>query len=148
MAALFLKQRRLSLVSLLQGESGKIVPGNITPDMIPTTIIPAAMIPSGRILMTIKRTGQNFLTVFGILAVSALALAACRAEEQGRITKYKPGIYLGKPDTKLSSEQVRRLSLRASMQGNPVYRASGGGSVRKPDVREPVGVRGKKQGNP
>jgi len=94
--------------------------------------------------MTIRKS----FAIFGTVAISAFVLAACKSEEQGRITYYQPGVYLGKPDTSLSAEQVRRLGSRVSMQGNPVYRASGGGSANKSDVRKPEDGRGKKQGNP
>lgn len=93
-------------------------------------------------------TISKFFKVFGMLTVSVFVLAACRAEEQGRITEYEPGVYLGKPDTKLSTDLVRRLRLRASLQGNPLYRAGDGGSVRKSDVRRPSINRGRRQGNP
>lgn len=94
--------------------------------------------------MTIRKS----FAIFGTLSISIFVLAACKSEEQGRITNYKPGVYLGKPDTMLTAEQVRKLGLRASLQGNPVYRASGGGASRKSDVRAPDSNRGKKQGNP
>ncbi|MEE8350686.1 MAG: hypothetical protein V3R37_00625 [Rhodospirillales bacterium] len=94
--------------------------------------------------MTIK----NSFTIFGTLAVSVLVLAACKSEEQGRLTNYKPGVYLGKPDTKLSAEQVRQLARRSSVQGNPIYRPSGGGSTGKSGVSLPSTTRGQKQGNP
>jgi len=94
--------------------------------------------------MTIRRV----FTVFGAVTVSAFVLAGCRAEEQGRITQYKPGVYLGKKDTELSSAQVRILSQRSAMQGNPIYRPSGGGALRKSDVRRPDGGRTQRQGNP
>lgn len=92
-------------------------------------------------------TSAKFLTVFGAIAVSAVVLAGCRAEEQGRITQYKPGVYLGKKDTELSMVQVRALDLRSRQQGDSVYRNTGGGA-RKSDVRKPTGDRAKKQGNP
>ena len=92
--------------------------------------------------MTIKR----FITVFGVVAVSAALLAGCRAEEQGRITKYQPGVYLGKKDTELSQAQVRQLGLRSRKQGDAVYRNAGGGA-RKSDVRRPSAARTSKQGN-
>jgi len=94
--------------------------------------------------MTIKKS----FAIFGTLAVSVLVLAACKSEEQGRLTNYKPGVYLGKPDTKLSAEQVRQLARRSSVQGNPIYRPSGGGSTGKPGVSLPSTTRGQKQGNP
>ncbi|MBT3361889.1 MAG: hypothetical protein HN403_19875 [Rhodospirillales bacterium] len=91
----------------------------------------------------------RIFTVFGAVALSAALLAGCRAEEQGRITNYQPGVYLGKKDTELSSAQVRELRLRSTHQGDAVYRNVGGGSARKSDVRKPsTGVRAKKQGNP
>jgi len=65
--------------------------------------------------------------VFGLVAVSAVVLGACRAEEQGRITEFKPGVYLGKMDTKLSLDQVHQLGRRANMQGSAVFLSGGGG---------------------
>ena len=40
-------------------------------------------------------TTRKFISFFGVIAVSAVVLAGCRAEEQGRITQYQPGVYLG-----------------------------------------------------
>lgn len=55
-----------------------------------------------------------------------LALAACKAEEQGRNIDFKPGVYLGKPDTQLSESQVRQLRQRASLQaGADTFSVSG-----------------------
>ena len=93
-------------------------------------------------------TTRRFISFFGAVAFSALFLAGCRAEEQGRVTQFQPGVYLGKKDTKLSSEQVRLLRLRSTMQGIAVYR-SGGGGTSKAEVRRPAsGTRLNKQGNP
>ncbi len=94
-------------------------------------------------------TTRRFISFFGAVAFSALVLAGCRAEEQGRITQFQPGVYLGKKDTKLSSEQVRQLRLRGTMQSSAVYRSGGGGS-RKTDVRRPASssTRTNLQGNP
>ena len=93
-------------------------------------------------------TTRRFISFFGAVAFSALFLAGCRAEEQGRITQFQPGVYLGKKDTKLSSEQVRQLRLRSAMQSSAVYR-SGGGGYSKADVRQPASAtRINKQGNP
>lgn len=93
-------------------------------------------------------TTRRFISFFGVLAFSVLFLAGCRAEEQGRITQYQPGVYLGKKDTKLSTEQVSQLRLRSAMQSSAVYR-SGGGGYRKADVRRPAsGTRTNLQGNP
>ena len=70
---------------------------------------------------------RRLFAVFGLVAVSAVVLGACRAEEQGRITEYKPGVYLGKMDTKLSLDQVHQLGRRANMQGSAVFLSGGGG---------------------
>ena len=92
-------------------------------------------------------TTRRFISFFGVIAVSAVVLAGCRAEEQGRITQYQPGVYLGKKDTKLNSEQVRQLRLRGALQSSTVYRSGGG--ARKTDVRRPAsGGRTNMQGNP
>ncbi len=79
-------------------------------------------------------TTQRFLTVFGAVAVSALVLAGCRAEEQGRITRYKPGVYMGKKDTQLSEAQKQQLNRRHAKQSSAVFRAGGGGSPSKSTV--------------
>jgi hypothetical protein len=49
------------------------------------------------------------------LLVAALPLAACDESEQGRILRYEPGKYQGKPDTPLTEEQ--REALRHRMSG-------------------------------
>lgn len=72
-------------------------------------------------------TNRRLFAVFGVVAVSAVALGACRAEEQGRITEFKPGVYLGKMDTKLNSAQVRQLDQRTNMQSSAVFHTGGGG---------------------
>ena len=51
----------------------------------------------------------------GILLV-ALALAGCREEEQNRPLQYKPGVYQGAEDEKLSEEELNELRFRGSMQ--------------------------------
>lgn len=55
-----------------------------------------------------------------VLAISAVALgtSACREEEQGRPLNYEKGIYLGKSDTSLSSEQLRDLTSRSRLQSD------------------------------
>lgn len=72
-------------------------------------------------------TTQRFFTVFGVVAVSAFLLAACRADEQGRITRYEPGVYLGKKDTQLSEAQKQQLNQRHARQSSATFRSSGGG---------------------
>ncbi len=73
-------------------------------------------------------TTRRVLTVLGAMAVSAFVLAACRAEEQGRITDFKPGVYLGKKDAQIGSARVRELRQRSAYQGRTVSR-SGGSSI-------------------
>jgi len=91
----------------------------------------------------------RLLTVFGAVAVSAALLAGCRSEEQGRLTEYQPGVYLGKKDNQLSSAQVRDLRHRSYYQSDSVTRNVGGGGAQNPDVRKPSAAgRTRKQGNP
>ncbi len=73
-------------------------------------------------------TTRKFFTVLGAVTVSAFVLAACRAEEQGRITQFKPGVYLGKKDASIGSDVRRQLIQRAAYQSSTVSR-SGGGSI-------------------
>jgi len=81
--------------------------------------------------MTIRRKWS----VFGVLAVAALVLGACRAEEQGRVTNFKPGVYMGKKDTQLSDAQREALRGRSDAQSDRAYISVGGGTaVRKSDI--------------
>jgi hypothetical protein len=89
---------------------------------------------------------RRFFTVFGALLGCALALVACRAEEQGRITRYKPGVYLGKKDTPLGEAQREALSQRATPQGDSNYRTVGGGAAKGDVDTGALGARGQKQG--
>ena len=57
------------------------------------------------------------ITIVGVVLASALVLAACRAEEQGRAIRYQKGTYMGKPDTALSGEQLKNLRDRSRYQG-------------------------------
>jgi hypothetical protein len=50
------------------------------------------------------------------LLLSALALAGCRVEEQGRVLRYEKGTYLGKPDTALTETQRNALRQRGYAQ--------------------------------
>jgi len=80
-----------------------------------------------------KLTGSAFLV--------ALALTGCRAEEQGRLIDYEPGVYKGKADTQLTDAQRRELRQRSAYQGAGV--ASGGGgplSAKSRDIRKPSGA--------
>lgn len=61
-------------------------------------------------------------------------LAACRSEEQGRITMYKPGEYLGGKQGSLSQEQVRGLRYRTVNQSGVTKPSGGGGSISVDDI--------------
>lgn len=90
---------------------------------------------------------QNYLKCFGLITISLFVLVGCRAEEQGRVVNYEPGVYKGKPDTRLSAVQRRALRQRSQYpnanekpaDGNTVAtRPTGVPSsrdVRKPEVR-------------
>ncbi|KUO57662.1 MAG: hypothetical protein APF80_07595 [Alphaproteobacteria bacterium BRH_c36] len=53
----------------------------------------------------------------GLILALAAGLAACREEEQGRPLSFEPGVYSGKKDEKLSTEQTEALRERARLQG-------------------------------
>ncbi|MBM08664.1 MAG: hypothetical protein CMF69_03690 [Magnetovibrio sp.] len=59
--------------------------------------------------------GKLFSSV-GLFCFLAIIVAGCRSEEQGRITKYEPGVYKGTPDQALTSTQRRNLRYRVNMQ--------------------------------
>lgn len=69
---------------------------------------------------------RKVLRIFGAVAMCALALAACRAEEQGRVTRYKPGVYLGQKDTQLTKNQEEQLRERTGGQGGATLPPVGG----------------------
>jgi ABC-type uncharacterized transport system auxiliary subunit len=70
---------------------------------------------------------RKVLRIFAAVAMCAFALAACRAEEQGRLTRYKPGVYLGPKDAELSKAQEEQLRERAGGQGSATLPPIGGG---------------------
>jgi len=87
----------------------------------------------------------------GVIAVAAIALTACRAEEQGRMIRYEPGVYKGKPDTQLSDSQLEELRNRTLSQGGVSGAGFAGGAAPKSvesDVRAPgeMNARTQKQG--
>ena len=47
--------------------------------------------------------------------LSSFLLSSCQ-EEQGRILNYKKGVYLGKKDDILTTEQVSKLKMHTSRQ--------------------------------
>lgn len=72
------------------------------------------------------------------VAVFALAvvLSGCRAEEQGRVLHYTPGVYKGKQTTNLTADQIRVLDRRIALQSG-VAAKTGGAPTRSRDVRAP-----------
>ena len=95
--------------------------------------------------------------LFGAICAAVLVLAGCRAEEQGRITNYQPGVYLGKLDNKLTDGQRRQLRQRSVYQGSGIAGGGGGSSAGSRDVRTPEGsainlsqlmIRARNQGGP
>ena len=91
--------------------------------------------------MTGKSIGMaRMARMLGLIAVTAVVLSACRAEEQGRLIEYEPGVYKGKPDTELSDSQLENLRERARCQaGASGAGFSGGAKVQDSgsDVRVP-----------
>lgn len=76
----------------------------------------------------------------GLIAIAAIVLVGCRAEEQGRLIRYEQGVYKGKPDTELSQAQLEELRARARKQaGASGAGFSGGGKAQDSgeDVRIP-----------
>ena len=59
---------------------------------------------------------QSHLLVTATFLMSVLALVGCDESEQGRILRYEKGVYLGKPDSGLSEQQVDELRQRARLQ--------------------------------
>lgn len=89
---------------------------------------------------------RRIFTVFGAVLGCALALVACRAEEQGRITRYKPGVYLGKKDTQLSESQREEINRRTATQSDTNYHVPGGGAPKAGVDAGALGSRAQKQG--
>lgn len=55
-------------------------------------------------------------TVLPVCIAALIALAGCRAEEQGRIKDFDPGVYKGAEDQELSEDTLNTLRGRASQQ--------------------------------
>lgn len=62
--------------------------------------------------MRIKPT----VSILAALLIAGAALGACDQHEQGRMLSYEKGTYLGKPDTRLSEDQIDELRHRAKQQ--------------------------------
>jgi len=67
--------------------------------------------------------------------VAAVALTACRGEEQGRVTMYKKGQYLGQKDDTLADAQVSVLRERAAYQAGSSLGLTATVPTRGLDVR-------------
>lgn len=50
------------------------------------------------------------------LTIAALAMSGCRESEQDRPLSFKPGVYQGKQDEKLTEQELDRLRQRGAMQ--------------------------------
>jgi len=75
-----------------------------------------------------------------VLALAGTALlGACKPEERDRVLQYEPGVYKGKPDSKLNADQLQALRARTGYQGgiSVAQRGGGGSGAREPDVRTP-----------
>ena len=102
--------------------------------------------------MTGKRINTaRLVRTLGVIAVAAVALTACRADEQGRMIRYEPGVYKGKPDTQLSESRLEELRNRARNQGGASGTGFAGGAKVQDtgsDVRVPgeLNERALKQG--
>ncbi|MCF3630764.1 hypothetical protein RJ527_12850 [Thalassospiraceae bacterium LMO-SO8] len=91
--------------------------------------------------MTGKRnTTARMVRTLGGIAIAAIALTACRAEEQGRMIRYEPGVYKGKPDAQLSESRLEELRNRTRSQGGASGTGFAGGAKVQDsgaDVRVP-----------
>ncbi len=58
---------------------------------------------------------KSFLFALSVVMAS-LFLAACDEAEQGRILRYEEGVYLGKADQSLTTQQRAELRARTRMQ--------------------------------
>lgn len=77
---------------------------------------------------------RKSIAVVAVL-IAAVALSACRGEEQGRVTLYKKGQYLGQKDDILSDEQVAVLRERAANQAGTSFGLTATVPTRGLDVR-------------
>lgn len=83
---------------------------------------------------------RKTLGTVSVLVTAGVVLAGCLDEKRNRITKYEPGVYKGRADSKLTPAQRRELARRTVRQSGPATTAGGGaaraaaasGSVRTP----------------
>lgn len=62
------------------------------------------------------RPRRNSLMALAAVALAALALGACREEEQDRILRFKPGVYLGAQPTLVPADKKQALVDRTKTQ--------------------------------
>lgn len=62
------------------------------------------------------RPNRTSLMAFAALGLACLALGACREEEQDRILRFKPGVYLGAPQDPVPADKKQALVDRAKTQ--------------------------------
>jgi len=63
-----------------------------------------------------RSEAKSTFLVMALIGGLGMSLTACDEAEQGRVLRYEKGTYLGKKDTKLSSETESMLRARAAMQ--------------------------------
>ena len=80
---------------------------------------------------------RKMFAVLGAIVLTGVVLAGCRSEEQGRITDYQPGVYKGKSDQALNTEQLRTLRHRTLMQSGTIKPTGGGGGGPPPATGVP-----------
>ncbi len=79
-------------------------------------------------------TFKSFTAIATVLT-AAVALSACRGEEQGRVTLYKKGEYLGQKDDTLSEAQLTALRERSVLAVGSDLGLSSTVTTRGGDVR-------------
>jgi hypothetical protein len=84
------------------------------------------------IVMPKIKISRNLLLV----ALGAILFVGCRAEEQGRIIRYEPGVYKGQAFSPLSNSQRKLLRRRTVFQGSGI--SSGGAGGGSKNVRRPT----------
>lgn len=82
------------------------------------------------------RTRTSRMAVAAVLlAASAIVLGACRSEEQGRVTVYKKGQYLGQKDDTLSDKTLVEIRERTAAQAGGSLGVAATVPSRGSDVR-------------
>ena len=88
-------------------------------------------------------SGMNALYTLrnvSVLMIAGGILTGCLDDKHDRITKFEPGVYLGKPDTELSAKQTDTLVRRAKLQGGVVQVTGGGGILAAPSRSSSVRI--------